>query len=36
MNYYHSPEYLAWCLERNLDPNSQAVFESYVFREVAE
>ena len=36
MKYTHSPEFLAWCLDRGLDPNSQAVFESYVFRETAE
>ena len=36
MSYNHDPEFLVWCLERNLDPNSQAVFESYVFREAAE
>ena len=36
MTYDHNPEFLAWCLERDLDPNNQAVFESYVFREAAE
>jgi hypothetical protein len=30
------PEFLAWCFEGDMNPNSQAVFESYVFRETAE
>jgi hypothetical protein len=35
MTYNHSPEFIAWCQERNLDPNNQQVFESYIFRETA-
>ena len=30
----HNKDYLSWCLDKKLDPNSQAVFESYVFRTV--
>jgi hypothetical protein len=30
----HDKDYLSWCLDKKLDPNSQAVFESYVFRTV--
>lgn len=32
----HDSEFLAWCFEGDQNPNSQAVFESYVFRETAE
>jgi hypothetical protein len=36
MTYNHNPDFIAWCLDRGLDPNSQEVFESYVFRKAAE
>ena len=32
----HDSEFLAWCFEGDQNPNSQAVFESYVFRDTAE
>ena len=28
----HDKDYLFWCLDKNLDPDNQKVFESYVFR----
>jgi hypothetical protein len=36
MTYNHNPEFIAWCLDKHLDPNCQTVFESYIFREDAE
>jgi hypothetical protein len=28
----HDIDFLIWCLDKNLDPNNQQVFENYIFQ----